>query len=89
MTKRSELRIISDVGRVKIPPEYLRLHNIEGGDMVEVSCNSSSINIRKYREEFICAITGKFSRNGQMVGNSYISKEGLAIIQKQFNSKGD
>lgn len=89
MTKRSELRILSEEGRVKIPPEYLRLHNLQKGDTVEVSCNSSSINIRKYREEFICAVTGKFSKNGSMYGNSYISKEGLEIITTQNKKKSD
>lgn len=89
MTKRSELRKISAEGRVKIPPEYLRLHQIEEGDTVEVSCNSSSINIRKYREEYVCAVTGKFSKNGQFYGNSYISKEGLAIIHNMLEKKSD
>lgn len=80
MARRTEVRILSEEGRVKILPEYLRLHNLAGGDKVEISCNSSSINVKKYREENICAVTGKFSTNGDYYGNVYISKEGIQHI---------
>lgn len=82
--KSIEYRIVSPENRVIIPPEYLKAHNIKAGDKVEVTMTSTYIKIQKYYEKNVCVITGKLSRKGQMVGEAFISNEGLKIIQERL-----
>jgi len=83
--KPSEYRIVSPENRVVIPPEYLKAHNIKPGDKVEITNTSTYIKIQKYYEKNVCVVTGKFSKKGQMVGEAFISDEGMKVIEKQLN----
>ncbi|MED5094493.1 AbrB/MazE/SpoVT family DNA-binding domain-containing protein [Bacillus safensis] len=79
------LRKVTKEGRVNIPVELLEMFRIKENDFVEVTANRSSIVIRKHKESRVCSITGKVSRNLYKIGEAYISKEGLELIQKKTN----
>ena len=82
--KRMEIRIVSPEGRVTIPPEYLDAFNLKPKDKVEVTLAPTHIRIQKHQEKNVCVVTGKLSQKGQMVGEAFISNEGLKMIQEQL-----
>ncbi|MDI3236189.1 AbrB/MazE/SpoVT family DNA-binding domain-containing protein [Exiguobacterium antarcticum] len=83
--KPLETRIVSPENRIVIPPEFLKAHNIKPGDKVEVTLASTYIKIQKYYEKNVCVVTGKVSKKGKMVGEAFISDEGMKLIEKQLN----
>lgn len=84
--KPLETRIVSPENRVVIPPEFLKAHNIKPGDKVEITLASTYIKIQKYYEKNVCVITGKISKKGQMIGEAFISDEGMKVIEQQLDN---
>lgn len=82
--KSSEYRKVSPENRISLPSEYLKAHNIQPGDMVEVSMNSTYIMIEKFYEKNVCVVTGKLSQKGQMIGEAFISDEGMKLVQREL-----
>lgn len=76
------LRKITKEGRVNIPVEFLELFKLKENDFVEVTTNKKSILIKKHREANVCAVTGTVSKNLIKIGESYFSKEGIALIRQ-------
>ena len=79
------LRKVDNNGRITIPNELCEKFNIKKDDIIEVTNDKQHILIKKYQPEFVCAITGKITDQGQVFGNSFISNEGLQLIKENMN----
>ncbi|MEB6550214.1 AbrB/MazE/SpoVT family DNA-binding domain-containing protein [Heyndrickxia sporothermodurans] len=75
-------------GRITLPSELCTKFDLKKNDMVEVSHNQTHILIRKFQPEYVCVITGKVTDKGKMIGNAFISNEGLNLI-KEALKKGN
>ncbi|MFS0783346.1 AbrB/MazE/SpoVT family DNA-binding domain-containing protein [Bacillus sp. 1P06AnD] len=74
-------RRVTREGRVNIPAELLAAFRIKENDYVEVSHNTQSIIIKPFKDKQYCAITGKLARKGQMIGDVFVSEEGIKLIK--------
>ncbi|MCM3227554.1 AbrB/MazE/SpoVT family DNA-binding domain-containing protein [Terribacillus saccharophilus] len=75
-------RKVTKEGRVNIPVELMRLFDIKEEDSVTVTHDLKGIRILKQADQHRCAITGELSDKLYKVGEAYISKEGLEILEK-------
>jgi AbrB family transcriptional regulator, transcriptional pleiotropic regulator of transition state genes len=80
-------RKMGDNGRVTIPKELLEKYHIEKDDLLEILDGEGHITIRKFNPEYVCVITGKVTSNGEKIGNSFISYEGLEQIRLFLEKK--
>ncbi len=80
-------RKVDHAGRINLPSELCTTFGISKDDVVSITNNEEYILIKKYRPDFVCVITGKITDKGKMIGNSFISDEGLKIIQKELKKK--
>lgn len=80
------LRKVDNNGRITLPNELCEKFNIKYNDIIEVSNNKQHILIKKYQPEYVCAITGKITDQGQVFGNSFISNEGLQLIKENMKN---
>lgn len=71
---------IDKSGRIILPAELLEKFAIETHDYIDISHNEEYILIKKYNPEYVCAITGKVTKNGKWIGKAFISDEGLEKI---------
>lgn len=83
------LRKITAEGRVNIPIELLEKYDLSIHDLVVIEDDNKNIIIRKCPDFFRCAITNKvFDKQLEIkIGESYISREGLDLIEKYFKLK--
>lgn len=82
-------RRVTKEGRVNIPVEYLEKFRIQEDDYVTVDANRQCIMIKKFRDTNVCAITGKTASHGKMVGEVFISEEGLEQLKTELHLKED
>lgn len=80
-------RKIDHQGRVTIPSELLETFQLKKNDIVEFTNNEEYILLKKYHPEFVCSVTGKITDDGEMIGNAFISSEGLKIIKEYLDKK--
>jgi len=79
-------RKVTQEGRVNIPIELIKKHNLEINETVVVEDSKDSIIIRKLPDFFRCAITNTVYEKPLeiKIGEAYISEEGLKEIEKYF-----
>lgn len=77
-------------GRITLPSVLCEKFNIKKGDTVEVSNNDTHIILRKYQDQYLCSVTGKLAKkeNGIMIGNAFVSTEGLEMIKAYLEKEG-
>nr|WP_173026419.1 AbrB/MazE/SpoVT family DNA-binding domain-containing protein [Aeromonas sp. Ne-1]AKO69705.1 transition state regulatory protein AbrB [Aeromonas sp. Ne-1] len=76
---------IDKAGRVILPSELLDKFGIKIHDYIDISYDEKNILIKKYKPEYVCAVTGKITKKGKWIGEAFISDEGLEEISKVIN----
>lgn len=82
-------RKITENGRITLPKELLEKLDLKKDDIVEIDEKDGMITIKKYRSEYVCAITGKITSEGVKIGDSFISYEGLNQIKTFIETHPD
>ncbi|WP_412530633.1 AbrB/MazE/SpoVT family DNA-binding domain-containing protein (plasmid) [Bacillus thuringiensis] len=82
------LKKIDHTGRITLPKDLCGKFGLKKDDQVEITHDEQFIKIRKHQPEFVCAVTGKITDQGQTIGNAFISFEGIEqILQEQEHFK--
>ncbi|HDR7001879.1 TPA: AbrB/MazE/SpoVT family DNA-binding domain-containing protein [Bacillus cereus] len=82
------LKKIDHTGRITLPKDLCGKFGLKKDDQVEITHDEQFIKIRKHQPEFVCAVTGKITDQGQTIGNAFISYEGIEqILQEQEHLK--
>ena len=68
---------VGKLGRIVIPKDILDRFQLETGDYIDISHNETQIIVEPHRESYVCAITGKVSKEAVKIGEAWISKEGI------------
>lgn len=55
------------------------------GDLIDISYNETQIILEPHRETYVCAITGKVSKEAVKIGEAWVSKEGLKKLIEYMN----
>ena len=55
------------------------------GDLIDISSNETQIILEPHRETYVCAITGKVSKEAVKIGEAWVSKEGLKKLIEYMN----
>ena len=58
---------------------------LEAGDLIDISYNETQIILEPHRETYVCAITGKVSKEAVKIGEAWVSKEGLKKLIEYMN----
>lgn len=58
---------------------------MEAGDLIDISYNETQIIVEPHRETYVCAITGKISKEAVKIGEAWISKEGIKKLIEYMN----
>lgn len=74
------LRKVDYAGRINIPNELCEKFAIKKDDVIQITDDGHYIKIKKYRPEFVCAITGKITDDGHKIGDAFISMDGIKEI---------
>ena len=68
---------IGKLGRILLPKDILERFQLKDGDMIDISYNDTQIIIEPHRQTYVCAITGKISKEAVKIGEAWISKDGI------------
>lgn len=71
---------INNLGRIVIPKEILEIFQLEEGSYVDIMHNEKQIIIEPHKKRYVCAVTGKVTSEAIMIGEAWISKEGMKKI---------
>jgi len=76
---------IGNLGRIVLPKEILDRFQMETGDLIDISYNETQIIVEPHRETYVCAITGKLSKEAVKIGEAWVSKEGIRKLIEYMN----
>lgn len=58
---------------------------LEAGDLIDISHTDTQIIVGPHRETYVCAITGKVSKEAVKIWEAWISKEGIKKLIEYMN----
>jgi len=73
------------MGRIVLPKEILDIFQLEAGDSIDISYNETQIIVEPHRKTYLCAITGKVSKESVKIGEAWVSKEGIKKLIEYMN----
>jgi len=76
---------VGKLGRIVLPKDILDRFQLEAGDLIDISHTDTQIIVEPHRETYVCAITGKVSKEAVKIGEAWISKEGIKMLIEYMN----
>lgn len=76
---------IGNLGRIVLSKDILDRFQLEAGDLIDISYNETQIIVEPHRETYVCAITGKVSKEAVKKGEAWVSKEDIKKIIEYMN----
>ena len=84
------VRKIDQLGRVVIPKELRKTLDLHEGTSVEIFTKEDVILLKRFKSNKECMITGVVSDDNLMIADgTYISREGLEIVNQKMNLKNN
>ena len=75
---------IAKSGRILVPRDILDRFQLDDGDLIDISYNETQIMIEPHNQTYLCAITGKISKEAVKIGEAWISKEGIKKLMENM-----
>jgi len=75
---------IAKSGRIILPKDILDRFQLDDGDLIDISYNETQIMIEPHNQTYMCAITGKISKEAVKIGEAWISKEGIKKLMENM-----